>query len=398
MSRTPRRGVRTTHVLLTGIDRFVLHRVRLPLLEPFAAAHGTELDREVVLVEAVGEDGISGWGECVALSAPTYTNESTSGAWARLRDVMIPSALQRGMIRDDDAPMAAAAFEAAIEDLGLRREHRSLGDVLRLRGVDGDRFGVQTRRAVLPGGAMGRHELVTCTAVIGRQRSIDELVARVDARRSEGYTSIKLKIAPGWDLEPLRAVRSRWPELALAADANGSFSEDDGTTLAAIDELSLQYLEQPLPATAFAALARLAEQIETPIALDESIRGERELDHALGFGASYVVNLKPGRVGGTAEAVGVVLRARQSGLSLFVGGMLETGVGRAYALAFAGMAACDLPTDLGPSDRYFAADLTDPIELVPGGRLRVPDGPGLGVAPHRDRLDAATVERVELSR
>src|SRR4051794_13917144 len=101
----PRRGVRTTHVLLTGIERFVLHRVRLPLREPFVAAHGTERDREVVLVEAVGTDGVHGWGECVALSSPTYTNESTAGAWTRLRDVMIPTALRRGMIRDDDAPM-----------------------------------------------------------------------------------------------------------------------------------------------------------------------------------------------------------------------------------------------------------------------------------------------------
>lgn len=397
MSRPPRRGVRTTHVLLTGIERFVLHRVRLPLLEPFVAAHGTEVDREVVLVEAVGEDGIRGWGECVALTAPSYSSESTSGAWMRLRDEMVPTALQRGMIRDDDAPMAAAAFQGAMDDLALRREGRSLADVLRLRGADAVRLQVQARAGALPDAQVGRHETVRGTAVIGRQPSIDDLLVAVDARRAEGYGSIKLKIAPGWDVEPLAAVQRHWPDLAVAADANGSYTEDDAV-LRALDELHLQYLEQPLPADAFAALARVAERLDTPIALDESIRGERELDHALGFGERFVVNLKPGRVGGTAEAVAVVLRARQSELSVFVGGMLETGVGRAYALAFAGMAVCDLPTDLGPSDRYFAQDLTDPIPLLPGGRLAVPEGPGIGVTPHADRLEAATVDRVELTR
>jgi O-succinylbenzoate synthase len=396
MSGPPRRGVRTTHVLVSTIERVVVHRVRLPLREPFVAAHGTERDREVVLVEAVAEDGIHGWGECVALSAPTYSNESTEGAWVRLRDEMVPTALQRGFIRDDDAPMAAAAFEAAIDDVALRRDGRSLGDVLRLRGADAVRFHAQVRMAGAPDG-LGRHATVPCTAVIGRQPSIEALLARVDARLAEGYGSIKVKIAPGWDLEPLRAVRTRWPDLALAVDANGSYLEDDAT-LAALDDLQLQYIEQPLAAQAYAAHARLADRLTTPIALDESIRGERELDHALAFGVRYIVNLKPGRVGGTAEAVGIVLRAQQSDLSVFVGGMLETGVGRAYALAFAGMAACDLPTDLGPSTRYFAEDLTDPVELLSGGRVAIPDGPGIGAEPHRSRLEAATVDRVELAR
>lgn len=394
----PRRGVRTTHVLLAGIRGFVLHRVRLPLREPLVAAHGTEDAREVVLVEAVGEDDFHGWGECVALSAPTYSNESTDGAWVRLRDEMVPTALRRGMIRDDDAPMAACAFQTAVDDVALRREGRSLGDVLRLRGEDAVRLFVQGAMRAGPRGEIGRHASVACTAVIGRQPSVDDLLARVAARIEQGYGSVKVKIAPGWDLEPLRAIRARWPDLALAADANGSYPDDVDPVLEALDDLGLQYLEQPLPADAFVGHARLAGRLRTPIALDESLRGERELDHALAFGERFVVNLKPGRVGGTAEAVGLALRAQRSDLSMFVGGMLETGVGRAYALAFAGMALCDLPTDLGPSSRYFREDLTDPVELLPGGRLAIPDRPGASAAPHRDRLDAATIDRVELSR
>lgn len=356
--------------------RIVLHRVRLPLLEPFVTAHGTEEHREVVLVESVGDDGTSGWGECSALSQPTYTPEYTDGAWALLRDVVVPGSFAGVTVRIDDAPMAHAAITSSFEDLEAR----------------------QARRPSPARSHAARHE-VSCTAVIGRQGDIDALLAVVATRLDEGYGSIKLKIAPGWDVEPLRAVREAWPGVMLAADANGSYTEADASgVLRSIDALGLVYLEQPLPADDYVGHARLTDVIDTPIALDESIRSAADLDHALSFGLRYVVNLKPSRVGGSGEAQEVMFRAMESSLSMFVGGMLETGVGRAWALGFASWESCDLPTDLGPSSRYFADDITEPIELLPGGRLAIPPGPGIGVMPRPDRLDAVTVDRVELRR
>jgi O-succinylbenzoate synthase len=187
---------------------------------------------------------------------------------------------------------------------------------------------------------------VACTAVVGRQASVGELLDRVGLRLAEGYGSVKRKIAPGWDLEPVRAVRERWPDLGIAADANGAYAEQDaapGAVLHELDGLGLAYLEQPLPADDLAALARLTDAVTTPIALDGR-SGASDLDDALRVRGHYVVNCKPASVGRRGAGI---RRARSSEP---VGVRRWSGTGRQRACAaFAAHPACDLPTDLGPS-------------------------------------------------
>lgn len=352
-----------------------LRRVRLALREPFVAAHGTEHDREVVLVHAIGHDGRHGWGECVALSAPTYTAETTSTAWRALRDVLAPGFLSGSRVVAAEHPMAWTALETALVDLELRRTGRTLVAAL----------GAEPR-------------LLDACAVVGLHATVDDTVRAVARRVERGHRSVKLKIEPGRDLDRLLAVRSTYPDLGLAVDANGSYASADRAQLARIAALGLLYIEQPLPAADLDALAALAPHLAAPVALDESVGSPADLDRAIAAGAGTVVNVKPGRVGGLAASLAVLARAHGAGLAAFVGGMLETGVGRATALAVASLDACTLPTDLGPSSRYFADDVTAPIELVEAGRLRVPDGPGIGVVPRMDRLDAVTVDRVVVRR
>jgi O-succinylbenzoate synthase len=370
----------------------VLHRVSLPLREPFVAAHGTEFERTVVLVEAVGADGSAGWGECSALSRPTYSAEHTDSAWADLRDRLVPAVLAGSGVRarlggsaagPAGAPMAWTALSTALTDLRLRRRGRSLATAIG-----------------------GRRAEVALTAVIGQRRDVDDLLAVVDRRVGEGYGSVKLKIAPGADVELLRAVRRHAPGLGLAADANGSYrldDEDHRDRLRAIDGLGLDYLEQPLPAGAVDDLARLAGELATPVALDEAVGGPADAERLARTGAAFVLNLKPARVGGLDESLRCLAVAVDAGWPAFIGGMLETGVGRALALAAASWEACTLPTDLGPSSRYFDDDVTEPIELLAGSggpdagaRLAVPRGPGLGVTPRPGRLAEVTVDRAVL--
>jgi O-succinylbenzoate synthase len=364
--------------------------VRLPLLEPFVAAHGTEHERTVILVSVRGDDdgelGLEGWGECSTLSAPTYTTEHTTGAWARLRDDLVPALLAGASGPDDTSaddasadgasPMASAALRGAVLDLQLRR-----------------------RGASLAASTGGRRTEVASTAVIGQRSSIDELLAVVASRVEAGHGSVKLKVTPDRALDPLAAVRALWPDLHLAADANGSFDPGDPDhrgTLAGLESLELGYLEQPYPAGADAALVDLSRADGPPIALDESLAAVGDLERLVAAGGRFVLNLKPARVGGLDAALAIATCAASEELPVFVGGMLETGVGRAHALAVASWDACTLPTDLGPSANYFAEDLTEPFELLDGGRLAVPSGPGIGVVPDPDRLASATVERVEL--
>lgn len=349
-----------------------LRRVRLPLVTAHVAAHGTEAVREVVLVRVELEDGASGWGECVALGRPTYTSEYTAGAWAVLGAELIPAALAGRTSGVVGHPMASAALADALLDADLRQ--RGVGLAADLGATAGS---------------------VPTTTVIGMTSTVDEAMTRVAAASG----GAKLKVRPGWDVEPLRAVRSAWPDRWLAADANGTYDIDqdgDRQRLLAIEEIGLAYLEQPT-ATVVGAAA-LTRSMATPICLDETVQSLDDARTAIALSAATVLNVKPGRVGGVEAAAAVVALAAEEGLDTFVGGMLETGVGRATAAAVAALPGCTQPTDLGPSARYFQPDLTAPIEVDDSGRLVVPTGPGIGATPHPDRLDAATVDRVVLAR
>lgn len=352
-------------------------RVRLPLRTPLRSAHGTESVRDLVLVRVILGDGTSGWGECSALARPTYTAEHTAGAWLVLRDELAPALLAGTDPEVVGHPMAAAAVGTARLDARLRRQGRRLVEEL--------------------GAAHGRPaERVPTAAVVSLGGSIDEVLAVVADRVGEGAALIKVKVTPRpTDLEAVAAVRATWPDLALAVDGNGTL---DVRSLSVLAPLHLTYVEQPAPADDLLASAALARRFDVPIALDESITSPASLEVALTLGAGTVVNVKPARLGGVGVAAEVARVAADAGCAVFVGGMLETGVGRAAALAVAALPWCTLPTDLGPSSRYLDHDLTEPIELDGHGLLSVPVGPGIGVTPDPDRLREVAVDRLVLTR
>lgn len=350
-----------------------LRRVRVDLVEPIVAAHGTESVREVVVVRVVGPDGTSGWGECDALLRPTYTSEWQDGAWAVLRDLLAPAALTgvpHGVVGH---PMAVAALETALVDLALRGEGRSLAAAL----------GATSTR-------------VASRAVVGIG-PVDDVVAAVARRVESGHRAVKLKIRPGHDVAPLRAVRAAWPDLVLAADANGSYdlaaARDVVRALAALD---LHHLEQPLGRGDLLGHAEVRRSAPVPIALDESAVDLDAVATAAALGAVDLVNLKPARLGGPSDSLRMRDLLVERGLTGFCGGMYELGIGRAAALAVAVLPGLDGTADLGPSDAYVRHDITPSIVLGADGTLGVPDGPGLGTEPDPDRLEAATVEHASI--
>jgi O-succinylbenzoate synthase len=236
-------------------------------------------------------------------------------------------------------------------------------------------------------------------AVVGRAARIDDRLAEVKRRVDAGASLVKLKMLPrAGDVDAVRAVREAWPGLALAVDLNGRAGPGDLDLLARLDPLDLRYVEQPFPADDLSGSAALASRLAAPMALDESITSAAAAESAIRFGAATVLNVKPARLGGPVAAAQVLRLAADHGVDAFCGGMLETGIGRAAALAVASLPACTLPTDLGPSSAYVVVDLTDPLELDGQGRLAVPAGPGIGRVPDPDRLDAVTVDRLLLAR
>lgn len=359
---------------LVAVD---LVEVDAPLRTPHAAAHGVERRRRLVLVRAELADGSAGWGECSALAEPTYTAEHTAGAWLVLADHLVPAALAGHDAGVVGHPMATHGLEAALADARLRRRGRRLADDLAA--------GQAAPAAALP-----------VTAVVGRHDDVDGLLATVAERIAAGVAMVKLKVGPRpGDLDGVAAVRSAWPGLRLAVDANGTL---DGRAVSILASLDLVYLEQPFPADDLLAHAAAARRHEVPIALDESIGSVSDLETALALGAVGVLNVKPARLGGLRPALEVARRAGEEGLRSFVGGMVESGVGRAAALALAAQRWCDLPTDLGPSDRYLVEELTDPIVADAEGRVVVPTGPGIGVDVRPAALEAVTVTRRRFER
>ncbi len=350
-----------------------LHRVRLPLRAPHVAAHGTEDVREVVLVGLRAADGTTGWGECPTLARPGYVAETTDRAWARLRAELVPAVLA-GAGADDldptDGAMAVGAVRDALLDLALRRAGEEL-----------------------PAGAAS----VAFGVAVGLAADVGVVVAGAEAAVAAGAALVVLKVQPGWSVAPLDAVRAACPDLAVAVDANGSFRATDLAELQALDALGPVFVEQPLPAQDLTGSAVVTAALASPVALDEGVGGPADLDAAVAAGAGRALTLKPARVGGHAAAVALADRAARAGWEVHVGGMLESGVGRAAARRLAARPEVGGPALVGPTELVFAADVVDPqVGAGPDGRVPVPTGPGLAPSPDPARLAALTVDRVEL--
>lgn len=358
------------------VTGFELRRIAMPLVSPFRTSFGVEHDRDVLLVRAVTEDGAEGWGECVAMSEPLYSSEYVDGAAEVIRRFLIPAVLS---LPDADPylaevpfakikghPMAKAAVQTALLDAKLRIAGTPLAAHL---GAVRDR---------VPAGVS-----------VGIMDSIPELLEAVEGYLAEGYLRIKLKIQPGWDVEPVRAVRERFGDILLQVDANTAYTLADARHLAKLDPFDLLLMEQPLPEDDIRGHAELARQVRTPICLDESITSARAAADAIALGATSVVNIKPGRVGGYLEARRVHDVCAANGVPVWVGGMLETGIGRAANVALAALPGCVLPGDTSASDRYFRRDITAPFVLA-DGHLAVPTGPGVGVEPDPEALAEVT--------
>lgn len=347
-----------------------LRRVRLPLVRPFRTALGVDRERDALVVRIATESG-DGWGECAAPREPTYTSEWVGGAQAVIREFLAPMLLSKPVAAGAVAarlagvkghPMAKAALEMAVLDAELRATGTALGKRL---------------------GAV--RDSVECGVAVGIAESIDVLVDEVGGYLAAGYRRVKLKIRPGWDVEPVAAIRARFGDIALQVDANGAYTLADAQVLGALDEFALLLVEQPLAEDDLVAHAELARLIETPICLDESITSAPVARRAIEMGACSVICIKPGRVGGYLEAVRVHDVCREHDVAAWCGGMLETGLGRAANLALAALPGFTLPGDLSASDRYFARDLTAPF-VLDDGRLAVPSTPGIGIAPDPDAL------------
>ena len=359
------------------IESVELRVVRLPLVTPFRTSQHRQDERVALLVCAHTSEG-EGWADCAVDAGPLYEPEFLSGARAVMAEYLVPmlmAAPDVGAARVQSvlAPvkghqMAKAALETAVLDAELRAKQMSFAQYL---GAVRDR---------VPAGVS-----------VGIPDSLDELIGQVEGYLEQGYQRVKLKIEPGWDVEPIAAVRERFgPGLALQADANTAYTLAAAPRLRDLDQFGLVLLEQPFAADDLLSHAELARMISTPVCLDESITSPRAAAAALRLGACSVINIKPARVGGYLAARAVHDLCAAQGIPVWCGGMLETGVGRAANLALAALENFTLPGDISATARYYTQDITPPFVLE-DGHIAVPAGPGTGVEVLPDVIDRLTI-------
>ncbi|MFE7400343.1 o-succinylbenzoate synthase [Streptomyces sp. NPDC057557] len=366
---------------LVGVE---LRRIAMPLVAPFRTSFATMTTREILLVRVETEHH-EGYGECVTMADPLYSSEYTAAAADVLRSHLVPAlaalpaldpwAVAPSLAAFKGHRMAKAALETAVLDAWLRAHELSMGQWL---GATAER---------VPAGVS-----------VGIMDSIPALLDAVDGYLAEGYLRIKLKIEPGWDVEPVRAVRERFGDgVLLQVDANTAYTLAGAAQLARLDPYGLLLIEQPLDEEDIRGHAALAERVSTPICLDESIVSARSAADAIAMGACSVVNIKPGRVGGYLEARRIHDVCAANSVPVWCGGMLETGLGRAANVALAALPGFTLPGDTSASDRYYRTDITEPFVLK-DGHLDVPRAPGLGLSPIPEQLAEVTESTEWISR
>jgi o-succinylbenzoate synthase len=361
------------------IDRIELRHIKMDLVSPFVTSMGTEYDEEHIIVR-VDAGGVTGWGESVAEGTPYYSYETVQTAWHILKDFLIPSILGVDITGIDEAialyervrghMMAKAGLEAALWDAFAKARSVSLSKML--------------------GGTRNK---VDVGVSIGIQSSETALIKKVETYLSEGYKRIKIKIAPGNDIQFVAALRKEFPGLLLQVDANSAYTLNDIGLFKKLDEYKLILIEQPLGYEDIFDHSKLQRELKTPVCLDESIHSLDDTRAAIELDSCRIINIKPGRVGGFTESKKIHDYCASMNIPVWHGGMLESGIGRAGNVALASLPNFTLPGDISASKRYYKEDIVEPEFVVnPDGTMDVPVKPGIGVEVNMKMLEKVTVK------
>ncbi len=362
------------------IEAITIREIQMPLVHFFETSFKRTFSRQILLL-TVHCDGLDGWGECVAGEDPYYSSEWTESAWPTIKNYLAPALLGRTLSAGRDAgslmakvrgnEMAKAALENALWDAEAKEKQVPLWKLL--------------------GGTV---QEISCGVSIGIQDSIEQLLEKIEGELAAGYRRIKIKVKPGWDVNVLERVRSRWPDILLSCDANSAYTLDEIEHLRKFDQFNLLMIEQPLWHDDIYYHSRLQKELRTSICLDESIHHARDASKALDIGACRIINIKVGRVGGFTEAKKIHDTCSSRNIPVWCGGMLESGIGRSHNIALSTLPNFRLPGDVSASKRYWKEDIIEPeVQVTPQGTIVVGDEPGTGYRVREDLIEKLTVRK-----
>jgi O-succinylbenzoate synthase len=364
---------------LISVKSVSLHRVRVPLVEPFRISNGSVAEKESILIEVVTHDGCVGWGEASPMSGSFYSSDTPDSVWNSLTTSLVPQVL-------NDGPIDVSQYYKTLRITNV--------DAFARAGIEGalwDAFGQSTNQSLIEllGGSNTR---IPSGVAIGIYDNVEELVERVARFTAEGYQRVKIKIQPGWDLEPVTALRARDPNLQLMVDANAAYSLGDIEIFRELDKQGLMMIEQPLAREAHEEAGELQLNLNTPLCADESADSMEALANIFKNKSARIINIKVQRVGGLSEAKLMFAAARSAGLACWVGTMPELGIASAQGLHFASLDGFGFPTDIEASRRWFVDDVVEPaIEIDTNGYIQLPPGAGSGYRVSREKVEQYTV-------
>lgn len=347
------------------IKEIKLHQLLMTMKNPFTTSFGTQQKRFVTIVEAIDEDGLSGFGECVSGEDPLYSEEFMDATLIALKKYFGPLVINKEISHPDEVweiykpfkrnNMAKASIEGAVWDLYAKKKGITLAEAMG-----------------------GTKKEVDVGVSLGLEDTDELLLERIGEKVEEGYKRIKVKIKPGRDVEMVRKIREVYPDIPLMVDANSAYTLDDIDTLKALDEFNLMMIEQPLMAGDIIDHAKLQKQIKTPVCLDESIDSYESAAAAIELGSCEIINVKVGRVGGITQSIKIHDLAEKHNIPLWCGGMLEAGVGRLHNVAITTLSNFTLPGDTASSSRYWFEDIITPEVVAENGVVKVSEKPGIG--------------------
>ncbi|HEY6338781.1 MAG TPA: o-succinylbenzoate synthase [Candidatus Sulfotelmatobacter sp.] len=365
------------------IEAITLREIQMPLVHFFETSFGRTYHRRIVLV-TVHCEGVNGWGECVAGEDPFYSSEWIDSVWPTVVHYLAPAVLGQSLQSARDCVplfarvrghrMAKAALENALWDAEAKQKQQPLWKLLG-----------------------GTRREIACGVSIGIQDSVEQLLEKIQVELAAGYRRIKVKVKPGWDVNVLEKIRSRWADITLSCDANSAYALDQVEHLRRFDQFNLLMIEQPLWDEDIYYHARLQKELRTAICLDESIVSGRSAAFAVEAGACRIVNIKVGRVGGFTEAVKIHDICHNQNVPVWCGGMLESGIGRAHNIALSTLQNFSLPGDVSASQRYWKEDVIDPeVQVSPAGTIAIRDDSGTGYAIKEELIEKLTTRKETL--
>ncbi len=322
-----------------------LFEVDMAMSQSIVTGHGVIGSRRILLVKGTTPQGIV-WSECGALSIPTYHYETIDTAFLALSQWVLPKIVGKN-------------FESP-EAVRVEMEQGINGHYFAKASIEMASWAVAALEktqslATLLGGT---YSSVQCGAVISARSDVGLMGEEALELVRMGYRRIKVKIMPGVDPAVLTRLRAVLPSsIQLFADANGSYSGCDNEMVVSICRSGIDLFEQPFRKDEFLRHRVIQKMSPVPVCLDESIESIDHLETAAVLGACQSISIKPGRVGGIGPALAIYRRAIELGIEPWLGGMFETGIGRAYNLAISGVIQGRWIGDMSPSGRYWANDL-----------------------------------------